>query len=105
MNRTKDKSIAHAVRARVLRTGGDHLWTYRDFPEVGRAALAASLSRLVKTDELVRVRRGVYYRPKKTAFGPSLPDPESLVDAALRARGENAVASGVGAYGRGSRHR
>lgn len=100
MNRKKDHSAAHAIRSRVLRGGSDRLWTYADFPDVGRMALAAALSRLVKTGELTRVRRGVYYRSKATVFGPSRPDPEALVDAAFRARGEDAVASGIGAYPR-----
>ena len=100
VNRKKDHSAAHAIRSRVLRGGSDRLWTYADFPDVGRMALAAALSRLVKAGELTRVRRGVYYRSKTTVFGPSKPDPEALVDAAFRARGEDALASGIGAYPR-----
>ena len=100
MNKRQKNSIAHATRSRILRGGGDRLWTYADFPDVGRMALAAAFSRLVKAAELTRVRRGIYYRPKATVFGPSRPDPEALVDAALRARGEDAVPSGIGAYRR-----
>ncbi|HEX5829561.1 MAG TPA: DUF6088 family protein [Gemmatimonadaceae bacterium] len=62
--------------------------------------IAAALSRLVKAGELARVRRGVYYRPKRTVFGLSTPDPEALADAVLRARGEAPLPSGVGAYNR-----
>ena len=100
MNRAKDNSIAHAVATRVRRGGEDRLWTYADFPGVGRSALAAALSRMVKAKDLTRVRRGVYYRPKATLFGVSRPDPEALVDAVLRARGEGTVASGAGALNR-----
>ena len=100
MNRGKDDSIAHAVATRVRRGGDDRLWTYVDFPGVGRGALAAALSRMVKAKELTRVRRGVYYRPKTTLFGVSRPDPEALVDAVLRARGEGTVPSGAGALNR-----
>jgi hypothetical protein len=56
------------------------------------------LSRLAKTGELKRVRRGVYYRPRKTLFGLSKPDPIALADAVLRSRGEPTVPSGLGAY-------
>jgi hypothetical protein len=96
MKRAKDDSIAHAVATRVRRGGEDRLWTYADFPGVGRGALAAALSRMVKTGELTRVRRGVYYRPKATLFGVSTPDPEALADAVLRARGESTPPSGAG---------
>lgn len=69
-------------------------------PTVDRMALAAALSRLVKAGELIRVRRGLYYWSKATRFGPSRPDPEALVDAALRARGADPVSSGAGEYNR-----
>jgi hypothetical protein len=98
LNRFKDESIAHAVRSRILRAGPDRLWTYADFRGLNRIAVAAALSRLAKTGELRRVRRGVYYRPKPSLFGPSKPDPAALTDAVLRARGERPVASGVEAY-------
>lgn len=100
MNRAKRDSIAHAVRDRVVDGGTDRLWTYADFPPTDRMALAAALSRLVKAGELTRVRRGVYFRPSSTRSGPSRPDPEALVDATLRARGETPVPSGLREYNR-----
>jgi Family of unknown function (DUF6088) len=101
VNRAKHNSVTHKVRLRVERGGVDRLWTYADFSDIkDRVALAAALSRLTKAGELVRVRRGVYYRPKPTLFGPSRPDPEALVDAALRARGDTPVPSGMREYGR-----
>lgn len=98
MKRAKEDSIAHAVATRVRRGGLDRLWTYADFPGTGRAALAAALSRLAKAGEITRIRRGVYYRPKRTLFGVSTPGPSALADAVLRARGEVPLPSGVGAY-------
>lgn len=100
MKRAKDKSIAHGVVTRVRKGGDDRLWTYADFPGVSRTALAAALSRLAKVGELTRVRRGVYYRPERTIFGLSKPDPELLADAILRARGETPMPGGVGAFNR-----
>ncbi|HEU4565339.1 MAG TPA: DUF6088 family protein [Gemmatimonadaceae bacterium] len=100
MKRARDDSLAHAVATRVRKAGGDRLWTYADFPGVSRTALAAALSRLAKAGELTRVRRGVYYRPGKTLFGMSTPDPEALADAVLRARGEAPLPAGVGAFNR-----
>ena len=49
-------------------------------------AVAAALSRLSRSGELRRVRRGLYYRPKKTAFGESQPNPESVVKMLLQNR-------------------
>ncbi len=100
MNRPRKHSIASLVRDRILRGGPDSLWTYTDFPGVDRLALAAALSRLTKEGLLIRVRRGVYYRPKATLFGTSRPDPERLVDAVIRQRGDRAVPSGVEHYSR-----
>lgn len=98
MKRSKADSISHAVATRIRRGGDDRLWTYADFPGVGRTALAAALSRIVKAGQLTRVRRGVYYRPRATMFGLSTPDPTALADAVLRARGEAPLPSGVGAF-------
>lgn len=100
MNKTKDESVAHRVRTRVKRADPDRLWTYADFAHWNRTAVAAALSRLARAGELTRVRRGVYYRPKATLFGPSRPDPTALADAVLRARGEVAMPSGASEYNR-----
>lgn len=103
MNRTRSTSIANAVRENVLRGGPDRLWVYSDFkkiPKSDRMALAAALSRLVKSGELRRIRRGVYYRPAETLFGPSNPDPSALTDAVFRAAGGSALPSGIEAYNR-----
>jgi hypothetical protein len=100
MNREKNDSIAHAVRKKIWKAGEDRLWTLTDFPGTNRTALAAALSRMVKSGDLMRIRRGIYYRPKKTVFGSSKPDPVAFADAVLRARGQRPLAIGVGAYNR-----
>jgi len=100
MKRTPDQSIAHAVAQRILRGGDDRLWTYADFRGMGRAAVAAALSRLTRAGKLARVRRGVYYRPRTTMFGLSMPDPEALADAILLARGEMPVGGGSDSFNR-----
>lgn len=105
MNRSKNDSTAHAVRARILAKGPDRLWTYADFSDLldqnkNRMSLAAELSRHTKRGELTRIRRGVYYRPKIGVFGKTRPDPVALADATLRARGEDVVPTGIGIYNR-----
>ncbi|MTD44883.1 hypothetical protein GKE82_11415 [Conexibacter sp. W3-3-2] len=65
-------SAAAEVRRRV-QNGGDRHWQLRDFPDLSAAATAHALSRLASDGELQRVRKGLYWRPKMTALGPSLP--------------------------------
>jgi hypothetical protein len=98
MNRSREDSLAHSVGTTVIKGGHDRLWTYADFPGASRQALAAALSRLVKAGALIRVHRGVFYRPKSTVFGSSIPAPEALADAILRARGETPMPIGTSAF-------
>ena len=92
--RTISKNIAHMVR----RGGADRLWTYRDFKPFPESAIAAALSRLRKKGLLVRVRKGVYYRPRESRFGASAPEPSRVAEAVLKRRGIRAVSSGLPAY-------
>ncbi len=88
-NRRKSESISEKIRKRILLGGEDRLWVFGDFLDIepsAATAIAAALSRLTKTNELRRVRRGVYYRPKKTVFGESQPDPESVLKVLLHDR-------------------
>jgi hypothetical protein len=88
-NRRKSESVSDKIQKRILRGGDDRLWTFRDFLDIASAratAVAATLSRLSKSGELRRVRRGVYYRPKKTVFGESHPNPEAVVKILLNTR-------------------
>jgi len=89
MNRIKSESIAHKIQKRILKSGDDHLWSFHDFLDIDPSAptaVAAALSRLSRSGELRRVRRGLYYRPQKTAFGESQPNPESVVKMLLHDR-------------------
>jgi hypothetical protein len=84
VNQTKDKSVAHEVRRRILNSADKALWAFDDFSDLNPRAVAAALSRLGRLGEVRRVRRGLYYRPRKTAFGESRPDPNVVADAVLR---------------------
>jgi hypothetical protein len=100
VNKTKGNSIAHKVLIRIERKGGDTFWSFRDFGGLDGAAVAMALSRLFRAGTLTRIRRGVYYHPKKTVFGDSKPNPEVATDAILRAANIPAVASGATSYNR-----
>lgn len=71
-------SVATQVYERV-RKGGEHYWTLSDFNDLSATGVAHALSRLAARGELQRVRKGIYYRPKQTALGPSLPSANAIV--------------------------
>ncbi len=60
-------STARKVRARVLRSD-ERLWRVEEFAG-SPAAANSELRRLVARGELVRVRRGMYWRGRKSRFG------------------------------------
>ena len=91
-------TISKHIARRVSRGGMDRLWTYRDFMPFPESAVAAALSRLRKKGLLVRVRKGVYYRPRASRFGTSSPEPTRVAEAVLKRRGILAVSSGLPAY-------
>jgi hypothetical protein len=69
--------VADCVRRRV-RQGGERLWRIADFRGASFPAVAQALSRLTRAGELQRLSKGVYYRPRTTAFGPSTPNPADV---------------------------
>ncbi|GIW88283.1 MAG: hypothetical protein KatS3mg108_2607 [Isosphaeraceae bacterium] len=78
-------SAADRVR-RAIDGGGERVWSVQDFPKLPFPAVAQTLSRLARAGELQRVSKGLYYRPRKTAFGMSRPNPELLREKGARTR-------------------
>jgi hypothetical protein len=72
------------VRERVRRQG-DRYWRASDFPDLNPMAVAHELSRMAARGELQRVRKGVYYRPKMTLIGPSIPSASVALPLTARA--------------------
>jgi len=62
-----------------------------------RSAVASALARLAKEKVLVRVRRGLYMKPKESRFG-SLPPSREAVITALTQQGRKSYTAGVSAY-------
>lgn len=100
MTSIQSNSTADSVRTRVRRGKRGRTWTAADFDDLDRGAVATELSRLYRKGELQRVRRGVYYCPKKTVLGDSSADPEAITDALLARKGIKAVRGGRGEYHR-----
>jgi hypothetical protein len=71
-------SAATRVYERV-RSGGERYWSLSDFRDLSAGAVAHALSRLAADGELQRVRKGVYYRAKPTALGPSVPSASGAI--------------------------
>ena len=70
-------SVAQVIRNRI-EAGGERVWRFSDFPNAPVAAVAQALSRLARDGTLQRLSKGVYYRARPTALGPSHPDPVAM---------------------------
>jgi hypothetical protein len=77
------RQITDIVRQRIER-GGERLWRFEDFRDLPSSAVAQALSRLTRQGLLQRLSKGVYYRPRQTAFGKSLPNPAVMQKLASR---------------------
>ncbi|HVA48209.1 MAG TPA: DUF6088 family protein [Pirellulales bacterium] len=71
------RRVTGLVRQRIER-GGERLWRYADFHELPFASVAQALSRLARAGEIQRLSKGIYYRPRQTAFGESRPNPAAI---------------------------
>lgn len=72
----------HSGATRVyerVRAGGERYWSLSDFRDLSASAAAHALSRLAAEGELQRVRKGLYYRSKSTALGPSTPSASAML--------------------------
>jgi hypothetical protein len=85
---TSRSSTANEVRRR-LKAGHNRFFTIEDFSGA-RTAIARTLSRLEHEGEVLRVRRGLYWRGVKTPLGMSHPSPGAVLEAVY------GRASGVG---------
>ena len=75
---TEDQANAAALIRALIERGGERLWRHQDFEQLPSTAIAQALSRLSRQGELERLSKGIYYRPRQTAFGKSRPNPAAL---------------------------
>ena len=78
-------SVAPEVRKRVL-ASRDRFWRPEDF-DGSPEAVAKALSRLAHTEDLRRVRRGLYWRGAPTRLGMAPPSPGRFVREVVEASG------------------
>ena len=93
---SRSRTAARTVLRRI-ETGGDRIWRLSDFTDLPFQAVAQALSRLTRQGRLRRLGKGLYYRSRPTAFGPSLPNPNAL--RALPLQQKAAFPAGIGAAG------
>jgi hypothetical protein len=87
------QSVAGAVRQRILAAPDGTFFTRADFCGTGPAA-GSALSRLAASGELLRVRRGLYWKGTPTRFGMTRPTP---LQVALHIAGPGSGPAGVAA--------
>jgi hypothetical protein len=79
-DRKPPRSAIHVttlVRQRI-EAGGEKLWRLADFRDLPISAVIQALSRLAQQGKIERLSKGVYYRPRHTAFGKSKPNPAQI---------------------------
>ncbi len=72
-NRSGAGTTAETVRAQI-ESSGERLWRLADFDGLPLTAVAQTLSRLARRGLIQRLGKGLYYRARPTAFGPSRPN-------------------------------
>lgn len=79
-------NVAVIVRKRIAK-GGERTWRLVDFDGMPFMAVAQALSRLAREGLIQRLGKGLYYRPRQTAFGPSKPNRAQIRLLPIRNRG------------------
>jgi hypothetical protein len=93
MRGVSETSVAGAVAHTITSASAETFFTRTDFSGSDRAVESA-LSRLAAYGELLRVRRGLYWKGKPTRFGMTRPTPFQV---ALRVAGPGSGPAGVAA--------
>jgi len=82
-------SVVGRVRARI-EAEGERMWRAADFLGTDRSwtahAVSQALSRLARQGVVRRLGKGLYYRGRETAFGPSVPSPGMIQSVPLAGR-------------------
>jgi hypothetical protein len=80
-------SIQSAIQSRIRAPKMPRVWTADDFADLGsRSAVDLALHRLVSTDNVRRIARGLYDVPTINSLTgkPTSPDPHDVIDALTR---------------------
>lgn len=83
-----------AIRKRI-ESGGERVWRFEDFRDLPFEAVAQALSRLTRQGRIERLSKGIYYSPRQTTFGKTLPSPAAIQK--LASRRKTVFPSGISA--------
>lgn len=73
------KNASEIIKEKLELLGPGSTISYKDFKGVSFITLAKALSRLVESGKLIRVRKGIYYYPKETVLGKTVPKSEDIL--------------------------
>lgn len=91
-------SVSKMVEQEIEKLDDGSVLTLEDLRALGsRSAIATALARLAQKSVIVRLRRGLYMKPKKSRFGPLPPSSESTLSA-LTHKGKKSYPAGASAY-------
>jgi Family of unknown function (DUF6088) len=79
-------NTAETVRKRI-ESSGERVWRLVDFDGLPFMAVAQTLSRLARRGVIERLGKGLYYRPRQTAFGPSRANAAQIRSLPVRRKG------------------
>jgi hypothetical protein len=85
-NQKRTEKTAQAVRGQI-EAGGERVWRLTDFTGMPFTAVAQTLSRLARQGMIQRLGKGLYYRPRQTAFGQSRPNTAQIRSLPVRSKG------------------
>jgi len=93
------KSIKHKIENKILSHEDFYkIWSIEDFKKYSRLSVAKAFSELYKEGKLKRVKRGYYYRFKKTILGETTYDNYNLAIAKIADKASFYCFSGLYGY-------
>lgn len=80
-------SVSRSIGTKIKRAPTGTFFETSDFATLGRAAAETALSRMADRGDIVRVRRGLYWKGPKSRFGPGAPSPLAVALKLCQERG------------------
>lgn len=86
------------IEQKIQSLASGSIVTLDELSDIGtRSAVATALARLSKKKSIIRIRRGLYMKPKESRFGLMPPSREAII-AAITQQGRKSYTAGLSAY-------
>jgi hypothetical protein len=92
------QSVLKKVNKIISTSDFDKVWNYSDFQNLPFHSVAKAFSVLAQQGIVKRIEKGLYYKPKLTILGESIPDKLEIVYKKLRKKGGFFCESGLSGY-------